>query len=75
MELIRQYPSVRVPRHFVMLGRVLLTLGGLMMHYQADVNLFQMFFAHLGKQKHVASTDEIPVFTEAGYESRAAAEA
>ncbi|MEW6079521.1 MAG: AarF/UbiB family protein [Thermodesulfobacteriota bacterium] len=42
MELIQKYPSVRVPRHFVLLGRVFLTLGGIMMRYNPDINIFML---------------------------------
>ena len=42
LELIRKYPAIRVPRHFVLLGRVLLTLGGIMMRYNPDINVFML---------------------------------
>ena len=42
LALVKKYPSIRVPRHFVLLGRVLLTLGGMMMSYNPDVNIFML---------------------------------
>ena len=47
LELLRKYPSVRVPRHFVLLGRTLLTLGGIMMRYNPDINIFLLMAGHL----------------------------
>lgn len=42
LELIQKYPSIRVPRHFVLLGRVLLTLGGIMMQHNPDIDVFML---------------------------------
>ncbi|MDY6825147.1 MAG: AarF/UbiB family protein [Thermodesulfobacteriota bacterium] len=50
LELLRQYPSVRVPRHFVLLGRVLLTLGGIMMHHNPDIDVFSLIFNEVAKK-------------------------
>jgi predicted unusual protein kinase regulating ubiquinone biosynthesis (AarF/ABC1/UbiB family) len=51
MELIRKYPSVRVPRHFVLLGRVFLTLGGIMMRYNPDINIFMLMAGQMNGGK------------------------
>ncbi|MDY6903260.1 MAG: AarF/UbiB family protein [Thermodesulfobacteriota bacterium] len=50
LELMRQYPSVRVPRHFVLLGRVLLTLGGIMMNHNPDIDVFSLIFKEVAKK-------------------------
>ncbi|MDY6832791.1 MAG: AarF/UbiB family protein [Thermodesulfobacteriota bacterium] len=49
LELIKKYPGIRVPRHFVLLGRVLLTLGGVMMRYNPDINIFMLMVDQVGK--------------------------
>lgn len=48
LELIKKYPAIRVPRHFVLLGRVLLTLGGIMMSYNPDINIFMLMLNQFG---------------------------
>ncbi|MFZ5564290.1 MAG: ABC1 kinase family protein [Thermodesulfobacteriota bacterium] len=50
LELIKKYPAVRVPRHFVLLGRVLLTLGGIMMRFNPDINIFMLMVGQMGKK-------------------------
>lgn len=40
--LTRDHPIVAVPADFVLLGRVFVTLGGLLMRYRPRVNLFQI---------------------------------
>ncbi len=52
LELIQKYPSIRVPRHFVLLGRVLLTLGGIMMSYNPDINVFLLMFNQMSRNRH-----------------------
>jgi predicted unusual protein kinase regulating ubiquinone biosynthesis (AarF/ABC1/UbiB family) len=47
IELLRLYPTVRVPHHFVMLGRVFTAMGGLLMHYRAEINLFAIILTQL----------------------------
>jgi hypothetical protein len=39
LRAVEQDPVVRVPDHFVMIGRVVATLGGLIMHYQPTLDL------------------------------------
>ncbi len=55
LALIKQYPSIRVPRHFVLLGRVLLTLGGIMMSYNPDINIFMLMFNQMAQNRAAAS--------------------
>lgn len=38
---------VRIPEHFVMLGRVFAALGGLVLHYRPRVDLFRLLMPHL----------------------------
>jgi len=47
MQLAKDNPIVSVPGHFVMIGRVLASLGGLIMRYQPDVDLFRVVAPHL----------------------------
>jgi ubiquinone biosynthesis protein len=42
LRLTRDNPIVAVPSDFVLLGRVFATLGGLLMRYRPQVNLFQI---------------------------------
>ena len=39
LRAVEQDPVVRVPDHFVMIGRVVATLGGLIMHYRPTMDL------------------------------------
>lgn len=39
LKAVEQDPVVRVPDHFVMIGRVFATLGGLIMHYRPTIDL------------------------------------
>ena len=39
LRAVEQDPVVRVPDHFVMIGRVLATLGGLIMHYRPTMDI------------------------------------
>jgi ubiquinone biosynthesis protein len=39
LRAVEQDPVVRVPDHFVMIGRVVATLGGLIMHYRPTVDI------------------------------------
>jgi ubiquinone biosynthesis protein len=39
LRAVEQDPVVRVPEHFVMIGRVLATLGGLIMHYRPTMDI------------------------------------
>lgn len=48
MELAKDNPITNVPAHFVMIGRVLGSLGGLAMRYKPDVDLFRVVMPHLG---------------------------
>lgn len=47
MELARENPMVRIPRDFVLLGRVLTTLGGLVARYAPNIDLFRVVAPHL----------------------------
>jgi ubiquinone biosynthesis protein len=47
MELARENPMVRIPRDFVLLGRVLTTLGGLVARYAPNLDLFRVVAPHL----------------------------
>lgn len=47
MELARDNPVVEVPPEFVLLGRVFGTLGGLVLHYKPDINLFGLIGPYL----------------------------
>lgn len=40
-------PVVRVPSHFVLLGRVFATLGGLLLRYRPRLDLFSLLLPHL----------------------------
>ena len=42
LRLTRDNPIVAVPPDFVLLGRVFATLGGLLMRYRPQINLFQI---------------------------------
>ncbi|RLB41130.1 MAG: AarF/ABC1/UbiB kinase family protein [Deltaproteobacteria bacterium] len=39
LKAVEQDPVVHVPDHFVMIGRVFATLGGLVMHYRPTINI------------------------------------
>jgi ubiquinone biosynthesis protein len=39
LRAVEQDPVVRVPHHFVMIGRVVATLGGLIMHYRPTMDI------------------------------------
>ena len=39
--------SIRIPHHFVLLGRVLAALAGLLLSYRADIDLFSIVAPHL----------------------------
>lgn len=39
--------SIRIPRHFVLLGRALAALAGLLLHYRAEIDLFALVAPHL----------------------------
>jgi len=56
LELICKYPSIRVPRHFVLLGRVLLTLGGILMSYNPDINVFMLMVNQIAKQDELVKS-------------------
>lgn len=47
LSLARDNPIVTVPPDFVMIGRVLATLAGLLVHYRPDVDLFRIVAPHL----------------------------
>jgi predicted unusual protein kinase regulating ubiquinone biosynthesis (AarF/ABC1/UbiB family) len=47
LQLVRAHPLVQVPQDFVLLGRVLATLAGLMLHYKPDLNLFRTLMPYL----------------------------
>ncbi len=47
IQLAKDNPVANVPRHFVMIGRVLASLGGLVMRYKPDLDLFQVVAPHL----------------------------
>lgn len=45
---LERNPAVRVPGHFVLLGRVFASLGGLLLHYRPKVALFAILAPYLG---------------------------
>jgi len=45
---IEANPAVRVPGHFVLLGRVFASLGGLLLRYRPQIALFAILAPHLG---------------------------
>lgn len=47
LSLARDNPVVTVPPDFVMIGRVLATLAGLLIHYRPDIDLFRVVAPHL----------------------------
>lgn len=47
LALARQSPIAEIPADFVMIGRVLSTLGGLLVHYRPDIDLFRLVAPHL----------------------------
>ena len=47
LELARDNPVVTVPADFVMIGRVLATLAGFVVHYRPDIDLFRIVAPHL----------------------------
>lgn len=47
LKAARENPIAEVPQHFVLLGRVFGALGGLLLHYKPDLNLFQIITPHL----------------------------
>jgi predicted unusual protein kinase regulating ubiquinone biosynthesis (AarF/ABC1/UbiB family) len=47
LELTQRHGRVDLPRHFVMLGRVLVALGGLLMRYRPNLDLFRVVAPHL----------------------------
>jgi len=47
LRLTRDNPIVAVPSDFVLLGRVFATLGGLLMRYRPQVNLFQILVPYV----------------------------
>ena len=46
---IEAHPVVRVPGHFVLLGRVFASLGGLLLRFRPEVNLFRILMSHLAQ--------------------------
>jgi ubiquinone biosynthesis protein len=44
---IEASPVVRLPRHFVLLGRVFATLGGLLLRYRPDIDPFRIIIPYL----------------------------
>ncbi|MFT7582131.1 MAG: ubiquinone biosynthesis protein [Myxococcota bacterium] len=55
MDMARRNPVVDVPGHFVMLGRVLGSLGGLLMHYQPQTDFFAIVTRHLARALRAAA--------------------
>ena len=49
--------SIRIPRHFVLLGRALSALAGLLLAYKADIDLFALVAPHLTDFAAKAGTD------------------
>ena len=47
MELVKENPVVKLPDHFVMLGRVFSSIAGLYFHYRPDLNLFEIIFPYM----------------------------
>jgi hypothetical protein len=39
LKAVEQDPVVHIPDHFVMIGRVFATLGGLVMHYRPTMDI------------------------------------
>ena len=50
--------SVRIPHHFVQLGRALSSLAGLLLAYRTGLDLFPLVAPHLADFARVAGTDE-----------------
>jgi ubiquinone biosynthesis protein len=47
MRAARDNPIAEVPQHFVLLGRVFGALGGLLMHYRPNLDLFSIITPHM----------------------------
>jgi predicted unusual protein kinase regulating ubiquinone biosynthesis (AarF/ABC1/UbiB family) len=47
LRAIEANPVVQLPGHFVLLGRVFATLGGLLLRYRPQINLFAILVGHL----------------------------
>lgn len=50
--------SIRIPHHFVLLGRALSALAGLLLAYRPELDLFPLVAPHLADFAEVAGTDE-----------------
>jgi len=55
MRLTQQYPIARVPRDFVMLGRVFASLSGIVIRYKPRINLFAIIAPHLARAMQTRS--------------------
>jgi len=47
IKLLRTVPRLVIPDHFVVVGRVLTSLGGLMLHYRPRLDLTRLLLPHL----------------------------
>jgi ubiquinone biosynthesis protein len=50
--------SIRIPQHFVLLGRALAALAGLLLAYRPELDLFSLVAPHLADFAGVAGTDD-----------------
>lgn len=77
--LMKENPVVKLPEHFVMLGRVFSSIAGLFFHYKPDLNLFEIIFPYIAMANAEAaaqsSNDRVEEDLESKQESGAAVEA
>jgi len=66
LHLTRDNPIVAVPGDFVLLGRVFATLGGLVMRYRPNVNLFALIMPYL-LQANATEEDRNPQMNTDGH--------
>lgn len=64
IELMKENPVVKLPEHFVMLGRVFSSIAGLFFHYKPDLNLFEIIFPYIAMATADAAAE--PVTTDKG---------
>lgn len=57
LEAIEANPVVRIPGHFVLLGRVFASLGGVLLRYRPQIDLFALIVPHLFGGRGAAGAD------------------